>query len=660
MKKVFINKPHFAGFYVFVILAAAAGFLAFLSPEKTSGAVGVPQIISYQGRLSNAGGNLLGGASGTSYYFRFSIYSASTAGTKIWPTGTACTHTRTVREGVFTAGIGDTLECADVLDFNFQDYNETYLEIQVSSDDSTFETLTPRQKITSSGYAINASTTQGYAPGSNAGQLLKFDAFSAGDILYASSDNVLARLAKGSNGQVLKLSGDLPSWSADLQSSGGAGAWATSTDGLYLYPEDTSDVVVIGSNATTSDWLSGTKLEIVGGTLMDAATSTNLYTTILGVNSEYFTDLTGTGLSLSSGALTVDSNTFFSLASWFATTSARQITTLANLVTVGTLTSGSTGAGFTVNLDSSTLTCTDCIKDNDIDFGTGANQVSTDDLTEGSTNLYYTDARARSALSESITGIDYNSGTGAFSLTTNYIIPKTASTTNWNNFYDNPSTVITAGDGIDWSTNTLNVDVTGDWTGTIDGNNFAGGAIGAGELIYGGSAGSFSELAAGTSGYILMSDGSAAPSWVATSTFILSSEIDTFAELDAIVADGDLAVLSSAMTGTFDGIDFTNGVLAQNALWYGGAGNAPSELALGTSGFILASSGGLPAWTATTTIPLAGDVSGTLSATVVGDDSHAHTGATISGLAVADFTSPNLSLWTNDSNFIALTDLSAT
>ena len=32
----------------------------------------------------------------------------------------------------------------------------------------------------------------------------------------------------------------------------------------------------------------------------------------------------------------------------------------------------------------------------------------------------------------------------------------------------------------------------GDWTGTIDSNNFAGGAIGAGELIYGGSAGSFS------------------------------------------------------------------------------------------------------------------------------------------------------------------------
>lgn len=54
-------------------------------------------------------------------------------------------------------------------------------------------------------------------------------------------------------------------------------------------------------------------------------------------------------------------------------------------------------------------------------------------------------------------------------------------------------------------------------TGTFDGNNFAGGAIGLGELIYGGSAGSFSELTVGTAGNVLsMKDG--IPAWVATST----------------------------------------------------------------------------------------------------------------------------------------------
>lgn len=37
---------------------------------------------------------------------------------------------------------------------------------------------------------------------------------------------------------------------------------------------------------------------------------------------------------------------------------------------------------------------------------------------------------------------------------------------------------------------------------------------------------------------------------------------------------------------------------------------------------------------------------------VVEDDSHAHTGSTISGLAVANFISPNISNWTNNSNYL--------
>ncbi|MDT8285762.1 MAG: hypothetical protein RQ748_01530, partial [Elusimicrobiales bacterium] len=53
-----------------------------------------------------------------------------------------------------------------------------------------------------------------------------------------------------------------------------------------------------------------------------------------------------------------------------------------------------------------------------------------------------------------------------------------------------------------------------------------------------------------------------------------------------------------------------------------------------------------------TTSSLAGDVTGTPGNTVVGNNSHDHTGTTISGLAVADFTSSNISNWTNDSGYI--------
>jgi hypothetical protein len=43
--------------------------------------------------------------------------------------------------------------------------------------------------------------------------------FVAGDILYASSANTLAKLAKGSDGQVLKLASGLPSWASDIDTN---------------------------------------------------------------------------------------------------------------------------------------------------------------------------------------------------------------------------------------------------------------------------------------------------------------------------------------------------------------------------------------------------------------------------------------------------------
>jgi len=53
--------------------------------------------------------------------------------------------------------------------------------------------------------------------------------------------------------------------------------------------------------------------------------------------------------------------------------------------------------------------------DNKAQLGLGAN--TTDDLTEGATNLYYTDSRARNAVS-AVGDLSYNSATGVFSATT--------------------------------------------------------------------------------------------------------------------------------------------------------------------------------------------------------------------------------------------------
>ncbi|MEA3449612.1 MAG: hypothetical protein U9Q85_01385 [Patescibacteria group bacterium] len=54
----------------------------------------------------------------------------------------------------------------------------------------------------------------------------------------------------------------------------------------------------------------------------------------------------------------------------------------------------------------------------------------------------------------------------AIVLTDDYLIPRSGSTTNWNNFFDTPNTVITDGNNITWSGNTLNV--TDIWWDNLD------------------------------------------------------------------------------------------------------------------------------------------------------------------------------------------------
>ena len=85
--------------------------------------------------------------------------------------------------------------------------------------------------------------------------------------------------------------------------------------------------------------------------------------------------------------------------------------------------------------------------------------LDTTAVTEG-TNLYYTDTRARLAISETITGIDYNNSTGVFSTTTGYGIPTTSKQTEWDTAYTNRITSLTTTGNSGAATlisNTLNI-----------------------------------------------------------------------------------------------------------------------------------------------------------------------------------------------------------
>lgn len=104
--------------------------------------VSVPHLINYQGRLSDSSGNPLTG----SYNVTFRIYDALTAGNLIW---SETQNGVVVNKGLFCVLLGSVTSLNAAFNIPY------YLEIQVGS-----EVMSPRQQITSAGYAIRAEKAE--------------------------------------------------------------------------------------------------------------------------------------------------------------------------------------------------------------------------------------------------------------------------------------------------------------------------------------------------------------------------------------------------------------------------------------------------------------------------------------------------------------------
>jgi len=117
-------------------------FLILLVITSTANAA-IPHLINYQGRLTDKDGAPLNG----SYQLTFRIYDAETAGNLLWQ----ATHTGIViQKGIFGVLLGSINDSS--YDFTTLAFDKPYfLEIKVGN-----EVMSPRQRITSSGYAINA------------------------------------------------------------------------------------------------------------------------------------------------------------------------------------------------------------------------------------------------------------------------------------------------------------------------------------------------------------------------------------------------------------------------------------------------------------------------------------------------------------------------
>jgi Chaperone of endosialidase len=193
---------------------------ALLFALPASAARGVPAAVSYQGTLADTGGNPLGGT-GTQYYFRFSLWDSATVGqgSRVWPASAPTALPLLVRQGAFSVDIGGA-GYPDALDYDFSANSSVYLQVEVSPDDSSFETLSPRSAVTSSPFAQVASRVSGLGQ-STFGTTSPF----ASSVLTAqsTSSSAVALTLFGAAGQASHI--------FDVFSSTGSSLFAVAGDG---------------------------------------------------------------------------------------------------------------------------------------------------------------------------------------------------------------------------------------------------------------------------------------------------------------------------------------------------------------------------------------------------------------------------------------------
>ncbi len=351
-------------------LAALGAIFLVNTPPSVRAAAGVPRILNHQGRLFDAAGNLLGGA-GTAYCFRFSLYDDATVGggdVKLWPAATSSVMTVTVRNGVFSVGVGDVAAGGDALDFNFQDNDAAYLQTEVATKAGTtcapgdgaevFETLNPRQRVMAAGFAINAATVGGFTPSQVA---------SGSGIPVLSSGN-------------LTLAGTNPQFNA------------TSTNTLTLQGgTGTGNIQFFGA----ANFLTSTGTLTLAGTLNALNINQYLRTT----STPTFAGLTLSGFATGSvlyagtaGAIAQSSGTFF----WDTASSSLAIgtsTTAARLTAVGASTSSAAfalgaydvqGAALFTVRDDGTIAIGKATASSTVNIGTGTG-VDTINIGTGAT-----------------------------------------------------------------------------------------------------------------------------------------------------------------------------------------------------------------------------------------------------------------------------------
>ncbi len=305
--------------------------------------------------------------------------------------------------------------------------------------------------------------------------------FSQGDLLYASGTDALAGLTIGTNGQILTINNGIPAWKTiNLGDSllgtlpianGGTGNTTFSagsvvfSDGTKLtennanfFWDSVNSRFGIGNNSPVALFSVGTasQFQVDSSGNVSATTYTGNAVSAGTYNGNIISTGTGT-LNLGANVLILTGNVNLNQNLLTTDTPIFAGMTLnnGNLILSGTstITIASTNLIANLNADMADgyhfnqgLLITDAPQFSGMTLtgvsgvlkamvGVISGSATTSDLPEG-TNLYYTDARARGAISSTISALDYSASTGKFSLLSNFVIPTVAEETNWNDAYN--------------------------------------------------------------------------------------------------------------------------------------------------------------------------------------------------------------------------------
>ena len=287
--------------YVYIVSTLFVVFSLLIVPLAHAES-GVPNTISYQGRLADSGGSPLGGA-GTQYYFKFSLWDSPTVGqgSKVWPLSAPGSASLTVRQGSFNVNIGDTSNgYPDTLDYNFNSNKKVYLQVEISNDNTTFETLSPRSPISSAPF----SQVSGQVSGVNQSSFGTTTPIANSVVTVQSTATDYTPFSiKGIFGQVAKLINIFDSVGNSLFSVGADGMSSFSGKVGIGTSTPNSALYVNGNIFASSTQTASTSALTVSGTPMTGGTGSNnlpfMYINPQGVTAPNSWSTTGTLLGIS-------------------------------------------------------------------------------------------------------------------------------------------------------------------------------------------------------------------------------------------------------------------------------------------------------------------------------------------------------------------------